>query len=553
MPVGHAVESTEVLILDEQGRPQAPGREGEIAIRSRFLSPGYWRRPEQTARAFVADPEGSDARVYRTGDLGRLRADGCLEHYGRLDGQVRIRGHRVETAEIEAALLACRGVRAAAVVAQRGETGDTQLVAWLASHKKKGLPAETLRAELAKRLPDYMLPARFAWRASLPLLASGKIDRRQLERQQPPAAERPRASRADAPRDELERKLALAWCAGLRLKTIGRDDDFFELGGHSLVAARIVTRIQHELGVVVPLALFRDAPTLARMAERIRAGDTEKARVLVELQAGETQLPLVVVPGAGSDASMLQELARAMGPDQGVLTFQMPGLRPGERPPGSVEATAELYLRELRARQPHGPYALAGESFGGIVAFEMARRLDAAGERVPVLALLDTYAPGHPRLRRKGPATWLRRTGRWLLPRGRKELHTLVNLRRGLRQKYYWLRYHAHRRRHGADCAPPVPWRYTYLRLLCFAAHDRYAPEPYPGSLLLVRAEEQAPPDLFASTDDLGWRPLVKGAFEVHDFPGRHGDEVRHPHVSRVTRILREALRAARRDAERAR
>jgi thioesterase domain-containing protein len=317
------------------------------------------------------------------------------------------------------------------------------------------------------------------------------------------------------------------------------------------VAARIVTRIQHELAVIVPLTLFRDAPTIARMAERIRAGETQAARVLVELQEGETTLPLVVVPGAGSDASMLQELARAMGPDQGVLTFQMPGLRPGERPPGSVEAAAELYLGALREHQPHGPYALAGESYGGVVAFEMAQRLHAAGERVAVLALLDTYAPGRPLLRSAGPATWLRLAHRWFRPRGKKEVRGALNAYRGLRQKLQRLRFHAYRLRHGADCTPPVAWRYTYLRMLCFAAHDRYQPRPYPGSLLLVRAEQQAPADLYESTDDLGWRPLVKGAFEIRDFPGRHGDEVRYPHVSRAARFLREMLRAELREERR--
>jgi amino acid adenylation domain-containing protein len=550
VPVGHAVEATDILILDPQGRLQAPGTEGEIAIRSPFLSPGYWRRPDLTARSFVPDPEGGPSRVYRTGDLGLLRDDGCLLHFGRLDGQVRIRGHRVETAEIEAALLACPGVRAAAVVAQPSESGETQLVAWLASHKKKTLPAETLRAVLARSLPDYMLPARYAWRASLPQLSSGKIDRLKLAQQTGPVAGPERAS-GDAPRDEVERGLATAWCAGLRLSAIGRDDDFFELGGHSLVAARIVTRIQHELGVIVPLSLFRDAPTIARMAERIRAGETQTARVLVELQAGEAETPLVVVPGAGSDASMLQELARAMGPDQGVLTFQMPGLRPGERPPGRVEAAAELYLAALREHQPHGPYSLAGESYGGVVAFEMAQRLHAAGERVALLALLDTYAPGHPLLRRSGPATWPRRAHRWFRPRGKKEVRGALNAYRGLRQKLQKLRFHAYRLRHGADCTPPVAWRYTYLRMLCFGAHDRYQPRPYPGSLLLVRAERQAPADLYESTDDLGWRPLVKGAFEVRDFPGRHGDEVRYPHVSRAARFMRDALRAELREGKR--
>jgi len=371
-----------------------------------------------------------------------------------------------------------------------------------------------------------------------------------LASQAPHASETLRLRR-DAPRDALERRLAALWCVGLRLRAIGRDDDFFALGGHSLVAARIVTRIQHELGVVVPLTLFRDAPTVARMAEHLRRGDTGSGRVLVALQAGDAELPLLLVPGAGSDAFNLQNLARALGPDQAVFAIQMPGLRPGERPPRSVEALADLYVRELRAQQPAGPYALAGESFGGVVAYEMAQRLHAAGERVALLALIDTYAPGHPRLRSSGPAGWPRRFARWFLPRGKKELHSWLNLRRGVRERFQTLRYRIDRRLHGSERTPPVAWRYTYLRELCFDAQDRYAPRPYPGSLLLLRAEQQAPSDLYTSGEDLGWRPLVKGAFDVQDVPGRHGDAVLAPHVSRTARILREALRASRREEER--
>lgn len=550
VPVGYAVEGTDVLILDERGRPLPRGEEGEIAIRSEFLSPGYWRLPEQTACAFIPDPEGSSARVYRTGDLGRLREDDCLLHYGRRDGQVRIRGHRVETAAIEAALLACADVRAAAVVARQDQSGDAELVAWFTSHSKRGPRAAALRAELARSLPDYMLPSRSIHVASLPLLPSGKVDRRRLAQQPVPRASS-RSARPDL-RDPLERKLAAIWCAGLRLRAIGRDDDFFELGGHSLIAARIVARIQHELGTLLPLTLFRDAPTIARMAEHLRRGEALEGRVLVELQRGDGILPLVLVPGAGGDAFTLLELCRALGPDQPVLALQMPGLRPGEVPPSSVEALAELYLRHLRARQPRGPYALGGESFGGVVAFAMAQALQASGERVALLALLDTYSPGHPALRPGlGPRVWPRRLGRWLLPRGKREIHDLRAVSRGLREKLETVRFRAHRRRHGALVTPPFAWRYSYLRELCFDAQNRYQPGVHPGAVLLLRAERQPPADLYTSGDDLGWRRFVQGPLEVHDVPGVHGDAVRAPHVHRTARILRDALRDARRAASR--
>jgi acyl-coenzyme A synthetase/AMP-(fatty) acid ligase/thioesterase domain-containing protein/acyl carrier protein len=571
VPVGHAVEGTEILILDEAGRVLGPEREGEIAVRSEFLSPGYWGAPELTARAFTQDPEGSARRVFRTGDLGRLSADGCLAHLGRRDGQVRIRGHRVETAEVEAALLLCADLRAAAVVAREGAGGDTELIAWLVSRSKQPPTPAALRAALAGVLPDAMLPARFVFRAALPLLATGKVDRRALAEQAPPPETGPArppadasaapsavavaaaAAAADAVKPE-ERRLIAIWERTLRLSCIGRDDDFFELGGHSLVAARIVARIHRQLGVVLPLTVFREAPTVARLSAHIAArgaGDAvEAADPLVVLQEGGELLPIFCVPGAGSDAFSLLELARALGPEQPVVALQIPGLHPGERPQADVEPLAARLVERLRAHRPHGPYALGGASFGGIVAFAMAQALRAAGEDVALLALFDTGAPGFPRARRGlSPAAWPRLAARWVLPRGAKEQRSLRYVKRGLREKFERLRFGAHRALHGAGAPLPFAWRFTYLRELCFRAQDRYRPAPWPGALHLFRNVHQPPADLYESVHDLGWGPLVTGTLAVHDVPGRHGEELAAPHVQGVARALGDVLGDALGDA----
>ena len=540
VPVGYAVEDTDVLILDASGRPLPAGETGEIAVRSEFLSPGYWDEPQETARAFVADPEGSSRRVFRTGDLGRLRPDGCLEHLGRGDGQVRVRGHRVETAEIEAALLARGDLVAAAVVGHEGAGGDVELVAWLVSRPAHPPGPAELRASLAATLPDYMLPARYTFRAALPLLATGKVDRRALAALPAPAAGG--GTTRAAPSDPLQQQLLAIWERVLRVPALGVDDDFFALGGHSLLAARIVSRIHRQLGVVLPLTVFREAPTVAALAARLARGGEQRLGPLVVIQEGGALPPFYCVPGAGSDAFSLLDLARAMGPEQPLIALQIPGLYPDERPPESVEAIAALFVERLRARQPHGPYALGGSSFGGVVAFAMAQALHAAGQEVAPLALFDTLAPGYPR-RRPGlrPGDWPRLAARWVMARGSKEQTGFRALKRGLREKAERARFLLRRAlRPGAP--PPPAWRFAWLRELLFRAQDRYRPAPYPGAVTIFRHERQPPADLYETSEDLGWGALVGGPLELHDVPGLHGDALRPPSVALVARLLGDAL-----------
>ena len=538
VPVGHAVDGTDVLVLDADGRPLPAGETGEIAVRSDFLSPGYWDEPEETARAFGPDPEGSSRRVFRTGDLGRLRPDGCLEHLGRKDGQVRVRGHRVETAEVESALLARGDVAAAAVVGRPGASGDVELVAWLVARSSRAPGAAELRAGLAATLPDYMLPARYVFRATLPLLSTGKVDRRALAELPAPEGG---AARAAAAADPLQQRLIAMWERVLHVRGIGPDDDFFDLGGHSLLAARIVARIHHQLGVALPLSIFREAPTVAGLAAHIARGGGRVPGPLVVLQEGALP-PFHCVPSAGSDAFSLLQLARALGPEQPLVALQIPGLHPGERPPDTVEEIAALFVGPLRARQPHGPYALGGSSFGGVVAFALAQALHAAGEEVALLALFDVLAPGYPKLRRGlGPRHWPRLAARWVLPRGSKEHTGRRVVRRGLREKVERARFRV-RRALRPDAPAPQSWRFDWLREHCFHAQDRYHPSRYPGPVLLFRHEHQAPAELYEPSDDLGWGELVGGPLRVHALPGLHGEALRPPAVNVVARALGDAL-----------
>lgn len=252
VPVGYALTDKEISIVDESGLPVAAGESGEIAVRSRYLSPGYWNRPDLTAQAFSAADAGT--RIYRSGDLGRLSADGCLEHLGRKDSRVKIRGYRVECREVELALLNLDAVDQAFVTAGEDPRGETELIAYVVGHRGSALTVGALRAELSRQLPDYMVPARLMFLDTLPLTPTGKIDRPALP--SAPAARPLLDIGYQAPRNELEATIAALCREILQRADIGVHDNLFEMGGHSLAAMQIVARVMKTFQVEVQLARF---------------------------------------------------------------------------------------------------------------------------------------------------------------------------------------------------------------------------------------------------------------------------------------------------------
>lgn len=249
VPVGGPVEDMDVAVVDESGTPVPPGTTGEIAVRSRHLACGYWRRPDLDARAFSGDASDPSRRVYRTGDLGRMRADGCLEHLGRLDARARIRGHWVDLADVEAALAEVPGIAEAAVRTYLDAAGDARLVACVVARTTPDAgPAPTLgavRRTLATRLPDVAVPTALVHVPALPLTATGKVDRTALPE---PSGERPRLDVPFvAPRPGLEATIAAIWSEVFGLDRVGLDDPFLDLGGDSLRLGQIHARLQERL------------------------------------------------------------------------------------------------------------------------------------------------------------------------------------------------------------------------------------------------------------------------------------------------------------------
>jgi len=289
VPVGYSVEDKEVLLLDEAGQSVRCGEVGEIAVRSRYLTPGYWGRPELTQTLFtpVLDQEG--VRIFRTGDLGRMLPDGCLEHLGRKDFQVKIRGHRIELGEIEMALLAHPQVKEAVVVAREDRAGDMRLVAYIVPAQEPVPTSSALRRFVREKLPEYMVPSTFVALQALPLTPNGKVDRRALP---PPSPVRPDLDTPFmAPRTPIEEELAQIWAETLSVDQVGIHDNFFDLGGHSLAATRVISQVIKKFHLEISLESLFQSPTVATMAAVITASQAKKLgekdldRILVELES----------------------------------------------------------------------------------------------------------------------------------------------------------------------------------------------------------------------------------------------------------------------------
>ena len=273
LPIGYPLQDKEVMLLDESGREVGPGEVGEICVKSRYISLGYWRDSERTKAVFLPDHLGTDARIYRTGDLGVRAQNGCLTHVGRHDFQMKIRGFRIDAAEIEAALRTIDGVKDAVVVGREDALEEVRLIAYFVPASRPVITATQIRMRLARVIPDYMIPAAFVCIAEIPQTPNGKIDRIHLPL---PSGERPTLDVPFAAAGtNTEKELSQLWSEVLGLDQVGIHDDFFELGGNSLVATRIISRVRQTFQLELPIKSLFDAPTVAEMALLIEQNRTK--------------------------------------------------------------------------------------------------------------------------------------------------------------------------------------------------------------------------------------------------------------------------------------
>jgi amino acid adenylation domain-containing protein len=390
VPIGRPLANTSVYVLDANDEPAPAGTAGELFIGGAGVARGYRNEAALTERKFVTVAAVPGQRLYRTGDTVRFRADGTLDFLGRTDNQVKVRGFRVGLEEVEAAIAAHPAIAAGAVRAFTDASGESGLAAFIVPRSNDRDERIDLRRFLARSLPDYMIPTRCVVLSALPQTANGKVDRGRLA-----VPSQAVAHEVSEPRDELEQVLTDIWKSLLGIPAVDIHDNFFEIGGHSLLAAMMAAKINELLGRELPLAALLRAPTIASLAELLRSDTDHAFAYLVGLRTQGTGRPLYIVHGMFGNVLQFRALAERLRTDRPIYALQARGVHPRQEPHATIAEMAAAYLDAIRTHQPAGPYALAGYSYGGLVALEMACRLREAGEEVDLLALFETNV--HPR------------------------------------------------------------------------------------------------------------------------------------------------------------
>ncbi|MFJ9862934.1 amino acid adenylation domain-containing protein [Streptomyces sp. NPDC101165] len=383
--IGRPIANTRMYVLDEALRPVPVGVTGRLHIAGDGVALGYLGQPALTAQRFVPDPFGpAGSRMYDTGDLAGWSRNGELRFAGRADQQIKLRGFRIEPGEIEAVLGRHETVAEAAVILREDQPGLHHLVGYVVAAPGAEIDVDRLRAHARRELPDYMVPASLVPLPELPLTPNRKVDRKAL-----PAPEF--TSRGRRPRTAAEHALCALYTDVLGRAATGIDDDFFALGGHSLLAARLVGRARRELDLRITIRDLFESPTVAGLLERSAGGESAGFPVLLPLRESEKGTPLFCVHPAAGVSWGYRGLLPHLPPDQAVYGLQSRGLTEPDRRPMSTADLASEYLTEIRKVQPEGPYHLLGWSFGGLVAHDIATRLQKEGQRVATLTLLDSF------------------------------------------------------------------------------------------------------------------------------------------------------------------
>jgi thioesterase domain-containing protein/acyl carrier protein len=536
-PIGRPLSGTQAYVVDGQLKPVPVGVPGELYLAGVGLARGYLGRPELTAERFVPNPfsEEGGGRMYRTGDRVKWREDGQLEYLGRIDFQVKVRGFRIELGEVEEGLRRHPGVQEAVVVA-RGEGADKKLVGYVSVKAGQQVEAEELQELLKQHLPRFMVPSVLVVLEAMPLNPTGKIDRKAL-----PEPEWSRGHEGEAtlaPRDRTEMELASIFEALLGVRPVGLRDDFFALGGHSLLTVRLMAQIERQLGRKLPLNRLFGNATVESLATVLRdAPAAGPSSPLATLQPLGNLPPLFFVHAIGGSALSFRELSQALGEQQPLHAFHAPGLD-GEAPPfEDIPAMARHYLATLReSRVPGVPLWLAGWSFGGLVAYEMARQLEAEGVDVAGVILLDSWLPRSAWAVQQDGSDGLRHLARELGLEVEADA-TLARLA-ALSVEHRLL--------------PPASAEDDLRRALqVYEAHHAafraFRPEPSKGLRLVLLRPEQVlnPLDAALLKQDAtgGWGALVPGPVELHSVPGDHFRMLRAPHVEALAQVLRGLLR----------
>lgn len=518
--IGGPIANTSVYILDEDGQLSPIGVPGEIFVGGEGLALGYLGNPGLTAERFIPNPlpGRGDETLFRTGDRGRWQEGGTIEFLGRRDRQTKLRGVRIEPAETEAAILSHPAITACHVGIRGRVAENKALVAWVCLKAGASLDRQELSDALTRKLPPFLCPDAIMVLENLPLTPNGKVDADAL-----PDPEAETRTRTTPPTTPTEKQLAKIWCELLGVASVGRDDNFFYLGGHSLLGMRLFSRIQRDLAVSLPVATLLKAPTLRALALIVDAKDgnqesapREDYAVLATMQRNGHLPPLFCVHGADGGIIFYRSLVTRLRPDRPVVAIESRALHANlESPPQSVAGLAKSYVGLIQQRQSQGPYFLCGYSFGGLVAYEMARILLSEGETVAFLGLFDAMNPTAPHPKYTLPERILRFWNTRLDASAWQRLHQMLS--HGFRRALARL----------SPRHPPSPQTTDpsdfYFGERISATHrslvEKYQPAPYDGAVTLFKAS--VGDEIYKYPKDYGWSGLVQ-SLDILTIPGNH-------------------------------
>ena len=522
-PVGRPIKNVFLYLLDHEMQPVPIGAAGEVFVGGVGVAPnGYFKRPELTANKFMEDPfsDVPGARMYRTGDIARYLKNGDLEYLHRADNQVKIRGYRIELGEIESAISQNEQIREVVVIVREDQPDNKYIAAYLIMKNGAVLDSPSIKRSLKARLPDYMVPTAFVQMEAFPLTATLKINRSKL-----PVPELDRNDLETgyvAANSKNEKIVHDIWSTQLGIKNIGINDNFFELGGHSLIAVKMMAQIEKATGKKLPLSLLLENPTIKSLAYLLNEDEPQKnVTSLVAVKKEGKKIPIYIVHGAGLHVLLFKSLADNVDPEQPVYALQAKGINGESEPLESIEEMAAHYVEQILQHNPKGPYMLAGYSFGGLIAFEMAKQLKKKGKEIVMLGMFDTIV--RPYITKKmDDRSRIKRTGdkikkaTWVLGSFVKSPVGSFKYRSFTTKRKIGRLFH---KTFGKKQASGEVDFLAKVDRANFIAYENYEVTPYDGIIHLFRARENR--FYLKDFEFLGWLPYVKEVI-VKEVPGDH-------------------------------
>jgi amino acid adenylation domain-containing protein len=526
IPIGYPLPGNALIVIDEDGTPTPAGEVGELLVQSPYVALGSWSQGRCAADPSIGLGDGN-ARIFKTGDLVRRRPDGFYDRLGRKDRQVKIRGARVELDGVEAAIRRHVCVRDVGAVARTEGGGAARLVAYVQAEDTA--PDDLLRdlgAMMRRTVPPHMQPWRYYVTPVIPRLSNSKLDDRALRAMDLAKCREEADARSGSnakmwvEQDPVEIAVAYIWRDQLGLALTAPEDDFFDLGGDSLRAITMTAELEKVLGRDLPMTLINQAPTFAAFCATLRHNAAAHYSPLVVLKPGYGAPPLFFIHGVGGGVMELFGLCRKMSWSGPVIGIQARGLDGRDPPHRTVEAMTDDYWRAVRARQPEGPYLLAGYSFGGLIAFELARRLRRKGEEVAFVGLFATLPPGHHALR-----LWA-----WAAYFCRRVLQGARALKDG-----------SLRGAVGVSVHEAAPAALRAVAVSALSASAAYRPGTYAGELTVF---EPGSRDLRLPSSARLWSRHTT-ALRLHSLPGRHDSMLVGANAEAAAALLTQCLETA--------